>query len=490
MLRTCLLIVLTWTSWPGIAWCLEGDSAVQRPVPSHEAVGEARRLVRDAFEADVLNAASNPEPLIEKLVTASGQTEDPARSYALLLEAEQAAVAAGEADRAMELVAIRSREFTIDPVQARVALLEELFTAQARRDQGALVSLFGHAVDTARLGIERESLDHAASAAELAGSVAKSIYLLGKAKNADALAGDGERKQRQAKELKGQISDRRKFAAEFVRAEATLKDSPADPDANKTVGTYLCFYRNDWGDGLNCLAKCGDKTLAALAVREQTVALAAQPNAKELFDLAGAWWSLAQVNEDNLGPQILAHSAEIYEKSREGLRDPVDRALAASRAAAGLDKSPREPGGGVALLGETGYARLVQPIDVDVGDYDFSCLVPAEVMFNENDHVPTLMGHDTSGKWPSITRSDVRYEPHSTGWAKYSCSFHADTSGRYQFAIAIWGRERVQFGRLSLKARGSSKELLRNGAFEDGTEGWSTNGGKLVWLPTMEIGSN
>jgi len=309
--------------------------AERHPVPDHAQVLAARQLVHDAFEADYLSSAGNPDPLIAKLITASGQTKDPVRAYALLLEAEHVAVSAGRVDRVMELVDIRARDFSINPIEARAAWLEQLFTPQARRESATLYSLFGHSIQTASRGLAEETFDLAESAGDLAASLAKAMFLLGKATKSSSLAGDGENKQRQAKELVQEIMTRRELFEGFEQGQSTLKNNPDDPIANETVGAYLCFCRGDWAAGLPLLAKGGDRSLGDLATGEQAVFAAEHVNANELFKLANGWWELterrAYPERRAYTAEIMRHASTLYAKCLPGLTDPVDIAIASSR---------------------------------------------------------------------------------------------------------------------------------------------------------------
>ena len=52
------------------------------------------------------------------------------------------------------------------------------------------------------------------------------------------------------------------------KAQETLEKTPADAEANLTVGRWLCFYKGDWTAGLPMLAKGSDEKLKALAEQE------------------------------------------------------------------------------------------------------------------------------------------------------------------------------------------------------------------------------
>ena len=71
------------------------DQAVdqaRQEIPEEKSVEAARSLIHQAYESEFSKVANNAEPLIIKLVESSRGTKDPAKRYAMLLEAEQLAV--------------------------------------------------------------------------------------------------------------------------------------------------------------------------------------------------------------------------------------------------------------------------------------------------------------------------------------------------------------------------------------------------------------
>lgn len=67
------------------------------------------------------------------------------------------------------------------------------------------------------------------------------------------------------------------------KAEATLKESPDNPDANLVLGKYLAFSKGDWDLAIPCLAKGSDPFYQALADKERA-------GAKPL-EIGDAWWT-------------------------------------------------------------------------------------------------------------------------------------------------------------------------------------------------------
>ena len=80
----------------------------QQAIPSDAAIADAVELIRQAYESDYQTSDKNPEPLIQKLLSATSETGVPARKYACLLEAERVAIKAGDYQRVLELIDIRA----------------------------------------------------------------------------------------------------------------------------------------------------------------------------------------------------------------------------------------------------------------------------------------------------------------------------------------------------------------------------------------------
>ena len=74
----------------------------------------------------------------------------------------------------------------------------------------------------------------------------------------------------------------------YERAKDTLEQSPDDPAANRDVGCYLCFVKNNWEQGLPHLAKADDSRLREVAEMDLSSPTATADQAL----LGDAWWDL------------------------------------------------------------------------------------------------------------------------------------------------------------------------------------------------------
>ena len=79
---------------------------------------------------------------------------------------------------------------------------------------------------------------------------------------------------------------------EKVKAATALLDKvPDDPEANLTVGSYLCFAKGRWQDGVPMLALGKDPAFKAVAIKE----LDGVQTAQAQLALADQWRDLAEV---------------------------------------------------------------------------------------------------------------------------------------------------------------------------------------------------
>jgi hypothetical protein len=91
-------------------------------------------------------------------------------------------------------------------------------------------------------------------------------------------------------------------------ARETLKTDADDPAANEALGRALCFYEDDWRNGLPHLAKAADEQLRNLAAGE----LERPRAAAEQTALADAWLKLGQETPGRAGDAMRRRALERY----------------------------------------------------------------------------------------------------------------------------------------------------------------------------------
>ena len=305
-----------------------------QPVPNEAQVKAARELVRQAYEDEFRVADSNPVPLIDKLLAVASQTQDAARKYAMLLEAEVAAVTAGDLARAMELIDARAGAFAIDKLAVRIETLSAALTPDARKNSDLLEQIYDGALATAKASVRQDALTEAKAATDLAERVSRAIMAAGKGQKNAALAKDGQDKQEKARDLAKAVQRRAEMLENYRQGLEILKAKPNDPVANGAVGRYQCFELGDWGNGLPSLAKGDQREIADIAERElKALRAGAKPTGAQFFAIAGQWWAFAEKPEARgaHGVAIKRHAADLYSSASELLTDPLEKTVAQKR---------------------------------------------------------------------------------------------------------------------------------------------------------------
>jgi len=111
---------------------------------------------------------------------------------------------------------------------------------------------------------------------------------------------------------RSRIADVRECELLFQKAQAArdgLEENEDDPDANLAVGTYLCFAKNDWANGLPMLVRGSEPPLQSLAKND--LAKPGSPEAQ--LQLADAWWDLAESAEGLVSTQARLRASVWYQ---------------------------------------------------------------------------------------------------------------------------------------------------------------------------------
>ena len=319
------------------------------PLPAPEAIAAATELVRQAYAEAIEEAKASEsttyDELVAKFRAAADQTEDPARKYALLLEAERMAAAADEYTQAFAIAQQRSDEFEIDRLAARVGVVELLAQPPVCEDDEALDYCVGLAEEA--LGAQR--LDEAVKAGTAAAKIAKAIGVRDRINMAEV------RKKTRFKSLR--LEDRQPIPKGNDKVGTLLKEITAARDGrmryevaldalnrsaggaaeHEAAGRYECFVLGTWKSGLNHLASGNTLELKQLASSERDLESGESITSVSgpLFTLANQWWDLADEKKDLLtAPEKVAakaHAARLYKLLMPLLKDAVDVALAGNR---------------------------------------------------------------------------------------------------------------------------------------------------------------
>jgi hypothetical protein len=229
-------------------------ATARSPLPSAEDLRLARtragRQFRSQFAAAPLPAQQSS--VAQAVYKAALSETDKTYRYALLELARDSAVKLALPEALVGIVDEMADDYDIDPLNEKaVYLAKSVADANTPQQIQDIFECAGKLCDEA---LEKNNYEAAAGLADAALRAAR------KAKNVSALKQAEGQQQRVA-----QILD---VKQEADAARSIVENDPEDPAANETLGRYLCFYEEDWSDGLPHLAKSQDAELQKLAKSE------------------------------------------------------------------------------------------------------------------------------------------------------------------------------------------------------------------------------
>lgn len=273
----------------GHAGPLRAAEAKRRPAPDTEALRDASRQVRGIFKEDLASAVLPAEKskLAGHILSASDGEKNPVARYAMLVLSIDLACGAGDLDMAAQAVAKMEEAYDEDVaprlIQAAGDAAKNVKTPDARNEYSQCAQkLVARLVARNEFATARKIADHAVAAAH--GSP-------------DLLAG--------ANQL---AADVRETEAAWARCGKLTEAAALTAEKSAHQGRYLCFYRDNWEQGLPLLAACNDAPLHALAAAE----LQKDATPEALSSVAEEWEKQADKLGDLAKRQVRAHAEAIY----------------------------------------------------------------------------------------------------------------------------------------------------------------------------------
>jgi hypothetical protein len=337
------------------------------PVPEAAAQKEAEKLLRDVFKEEYARKAPADRAALSRTMLQRGleKDEEAASRHALLREAKELAIQAGDWDLALKATDSYILAFEGDGVQLKEATL----AAWAK-----VVGPFAETVKLARayLAFAEEAgksgrFDAAERAAAQASSLAKKVKDVALAAKAETLGKD--------------LADRRGQGEKLAAARRTLETKPADPEANLLVGRQECLVEGNWDLGLPKLAQGSDPTLKALARRD----LLSPAGAGECAAVGDGWWDLAEQQTGPVRLRVRERARSWYERALPGLAGLTKAKVTQRLGELGMDRFPgvwvdvtdgkrfgrtERPGEAITLVPDEGKDRLSLFQEFPPGTFD------------------------------------------------------------------------------------------------------------------------
>ena len=294
----------------------------KQPVPDEASLKKGLALVREALKDEFAKTKTAAQKLALASVlrqTARQETPDSAQRFAVLQLARDFAAQAGDATAAFAAIDDLAQTFAIDAFTAKSGILAEIVEKARPNNRGQLADA---AMELIPRAVEAENFQAAKDLLKTASALVSKLHDRGFTQRLHAAQKD--------------LADSLKSAEAAAAARETLKNRPADPDANLVLGRYQCFLLEQWNDGLKHLAAGADKQLKALSQEELQ---SGQASWDQSLKLADAWWDLSRKAAGRNREAMIMRAGTWYRHAiEEGL---AEGALARARAENRLEEVER-----------------------------------------------------------------------------------------------------------------------------------------------------
>lgn len=290
------------------------------PMPEQQAILEAEQKVRETY-IDAFKLARTPAEFaqlakrIEKQVMEG--TLPPAELFVGLRTAMNVAIRARSPDHALRVLELIDAQFEIDRNTFDQALVTGFIG-----DKGTLrTELSKSAVLLPVLRNVVQTLVDKDDYREAAKFVSYGAPLLRVLSDDEAAF--------QWKMMSERVKEGKSIFPKIAHHVEQLDSDPDNARANYVVGWYLCLIKDNWGEGLQMLAKSDNDELRGLAQLEGQDSI----NIVKHVRLGDAWWDYAEKNkdEDIVFETSLRRARKWYQSASVGLADGLDRIKANNR---------------------------------------------------------------------------------------------------------------------------------------------------------------
>ncbi|HEY7155683.1 MAG TPA: PA14 domain-containing protein, partial [Gemmataceae bacterium] len=253
--------------------------ATRLAVPDEAARKKITEDIRNIYKADYAGRQAEDRAALAAKLLKRGErkNEEPERRFVYLREARDLAARGGDFALSLRAIDEMAKTFNVEPTPMKTTALE--LAVKAVRGPDAAKILVGQVLTAVD---EVEATDDYELALRLLTMVQNTA-----SKSSGHLPGVVSQRQTHLKRL-------RTGYAKIADAVKTLADKPSEADANRIVGKFQCFDKEDWSKGLPMLARSEDATLAELARKD----LANPREATKQAEVGQAWWTFADKQSD------------------------------------------------------------------------------------------------------------------------------------------------------------------------------------------------
>lgn len=244
------------------------------PVPDENVLKSTIDEIRDTYKAEYASTDSSKLGVLAEKLLKRGQKsfEPPERRFALLREAGAVAARAGDPLLSVRALDELSKLFAIEALSMKTAIVQE--TAKNVHTLDTSKSLFELARDLLAMAIRNDDYENAE---RLVKSEEVAAFKAGIPRSA-------------LRDTSGEVQRLKIRYASLKSIHAKLTKEPNDAEANRIVGSFRCFDKGDWENGLPLLVRSDDPKLKMLAEKD----LSAPATVDACVELGDGWWQLAK----------------------------------------------------------------------------------------------------------------------------------------------------------------------------------------------------
>jgi hypothetical protein len=269
-------------------------------VPSQAAVQEAAERIRTVFKTDIA-ASKTPQAkvaLANKLIRVAADDANPTNRFVLLSMGIDLATGAGDLDVAESAVQALETQFSVDGAVLRSSALTQALKVATGAE---LASAIDRSLAEATKSLADGDADRAASLARDASVAAR------RAKDRS--------RQSASVEVLNEIKAYQKNQEKLEPLLSRIRANPSDTEALEAVGSFYCFERENWDQGLPFLARMDAGRLCQLARLD----LAAGDDGAKLLECADGWTAFAEGKPKPIQVSCLKRAQQRYEKAMPSL---------------------------------------------------------------------------------------------------------------------------------------------------------------------------
>jgi len=325
---------------------LSEEMVERQPVPAEHEQIAVRKRITQLLEIDSTEEVAERVKIAQSLIDQAQRTSDkPLEQYVMLAMSAEVAASVGDLVKALHAADLIEQHFETGALDMRLQIMVDISDLPMPVEKK--YALAQRSLPLVQKAIAEDKYDQARELVEWMISVTR------------RQVGDAALRKHVVEVRKSLIAAQREFN-KIAPALETIQTDADDPKANGIVGSYLCFAKEKWSEGLPLLAKSDIPELRDLATKE-----AEDPQAwQEQVGLADGWFAFS-------GEQPRTYQGPIQARARHWYKLALDGALPLAQAKIQrrlqqIDEYAKELGYNVKMQPDVGLVTVAAGYQINV----------------------------------------------------------------------------------------------------------------------------